>query len=292
MKNPFAWFAMQVNERPLAVAIVAAAIFLFLLIGLTLVAMQTGNDTYLDPDSPRGAMLAHYTDTYSSDAMMLIFESADITSPVALTYIDSLQEDITNEQAVDRVSGVVNMLKDGNDGTLPSSSAEVDAILARSPPEIVARYMPSKMMTISAITLRPGLSTDRQKEVLNSVRTMVARSTPPPGMTVIISGEAAFSQEMEVAMGSSMGILIMAAMLLMVLAVFLLFSHVRYQLLPVVVVGCGLLMTFGFMGLAGIPISMVVIGASRTLSGSGSTTRSRYIPGWMRRRGRPRSWKR
>ncbi|PKL64234.1 MAG: hydrogenase expression protein HypA [Methanomicrobiales archaeon HGW-Methanomicrobiales-3] len=269
MKNPFEWLASEITTRPLVVAGVFALFFLVMIFGLSLVAMQTGNDTYLDKDSSRGAMLAHYTDTYGSNAMMLIFETDDITAPANLQYIERLQNDIKNEPSVERVSGVVDMIRDGNGGTLPASAAEVNAILDRSPPEVVARYMPSKMMTISVITLKPGLTDDRQKEVLTSVRSMVALSGPPPGMNVIISGEAAFSQEMEEAMGSSMGILILAAMLLMVLAVFTLFSHVRYQILPVVVVASGLIMTFGFMGLSGIPISMVVIGAFPVLIGIG-----------------------
>jgi hypothetical protein len=269
MKNPFAWLATEITTRPLAVAGVAAIVFLVMIFGLTLVSMETGTDTYLDKDSPRGALLAHYTDTYGSNALMLIFETDDIRNPGTLNYIDALQADISNEPSVERVSGIVDLLKQGNGGTLPGSMAEIDQIISRSPPEVVARYIPSKMMTISVVTLRPGLSADRQEEVLNSIRTMVELSHPPPGLTVIISGEAAFSQEMEVVMGSSMGILILAAMVLMVVAVFGLFSHVRYPLLPVVAVGSGLIMTFGFMGLSGTPISMVVIGAFPVLIGIG-----------------------
>jgi hypothetical protein len=269
MNNPFAWLATEITTRPLAVAGVAAIVFLVMIFGLTLVTMETGTDTYLDKDSPRGALLAHYTDTYGSNALMLIFETDDIRDPGTLSYIDALHAGIAHEPSVERVSGVVDLLKQGNGGVLPGSTAEIDEIISRSPPEVVARYIPSKMMTISVVTLQPGLSADRQEEVLNSIRTMVELSHPPPGLTVIISGEAAFSQEMQAVMGSSMGILIMAAMVLMVVAVFALFGHVRYPILPVVAVGSGLIMTFGFMGLSGTPISMVVIGAFPVLIGIG-----------------------
>jgi len=70
-------------------------------------------------------------------------------------------------------------------------------------------------------------------------------------------------------MGSSMGVLILAAMVLMVVAVVALFNHVRYALLPVIVVATGLILTFGVMGLTGIAISMVVIGAFPILIGIG-----------------------
>ncbi|MDD1682756.1 MAG: hydrophobe/amphiphile efflux-3 (HAE3) family transporter [Methanoregula sp.] len=269
MKNPFAWLAREITTRPLAVAGAAVIVFLVMLYGVSQLTMETGTGTYLDKNTPRGALLAHYTDTYGSDALMLIFETNDIRDAGTLDYIDMLQADIRNEQSVERVSGIVDLLKQGNGGTLPGSTAEVEQIISRSPPEVVNRYMPSRMMTISVVTLQPGLSNRRQEEILNSIRTLVKLSNPPPGTTVIISGQAAFSQEMQAAMGSSMAVLILAAMLLMVLAVLALFSHVRYPLLSVLVVGSGLILTFGFMGLANIPISMVVIGAFPVLIGIG-----------------------
>ena len=269
MKKPFDWLATAITTRPLVVAGVTVIVFLIALYGVTLVTMETGSDTYIDKNTPRGALLSHYTDTYGSDAIMLIFETDDIKNIENLRYIERLQADITNEQYVDRVSGIVDLLKQGNGGTLPGSSAEVNQIIGQAPPEIVARYIPSKMMTISVITLQPGLSASRQEQVLNSLRTVIALSDPLPGMSVSVSGMPAFTQEMKTEMGSSMGVLIMAAMVLMVVAVMSLFNHVRYALLSVMVVGSGLVLTFGFMGLSGIPISMVVIGAFPVLIGIG-----------------------
>ncbi|MDD1692556.1 MAG: MMPL family transporter, partial [Methanoregula sp.] len=261
MRNPFQWLAAVITTHPLAVAGVTIVLFLVALFGVTLVTMETGTDTYIDENTPRGALLSHYTDTYGSTALMLIFETNDIKDIETLTYIDALQADISNEQSVERVSGIVDLLKQGNGGTLPGSTAEVERIISRAPSDVVERYIPSKMMTISVITLNPGLSESRQEHVLASIQALVRLSDPPPGVSVTISGEPAFSQEMQNEMGSSMGILIMAAMILMVVAVLTLFSHVRYQLLSVVVVASGLVLTFGFMGLSGTPISMVVIGA-------------------------------
>jgi len=125
------------------------------------------------------------------------------------------------------------------------------------------------MMTISVVSLQPAISRDRQEEVLNNIRDIVALSNPPPGITVTLSGTPAFAQEMLEEMGSSMGVLILAAMVLMVVAVVALFNHVRYALLPVIVVATGLILTFGVMGLTGIAISMVVIGAFPVLIGIG-----------------------
>jgi len=269
MKNPYQWLADAINNHTWAVAGVAGAIFILALFGLSMVTMETGDDTYIDKNTPRGALLAHYKDTYGSDAIMLIYEADSVRSPDALRYIDHLQEDLRNERYVDSVSGVVDLLKQANGGTLPSSKAEIDAIIGEAPPEMVERMLPSDLMTISVITLDPGVSMSAQKQVLGNIESTIRISEPPPGLSVTVSGNPAFSKEMEGEMGGQMGILILAAMLLMVLAVLLLFSHVRYSLLPVGVVAVGLIMTFGFMGLSGISISMVVIGAFPVLIGIG-----------------------
>jgi uncharacterized protein len=269
LKSPYDWLAHRVTAHPRRVAAVTVLIFLVALFGTTLLTMQTGSETYIDPETPRGVLLSHYTDTYGSDAIMIIFETHDVLNVDNLRYIENLQADMANEQYVVGVSGVVDLLKQGNGGTLPRSSAEVDRIIERAPPEMVSRYIPSNMMTISVATLQPGLSSTRLEQVLGNLQGVVSLSHPPPGLAVTLSGEPAFSHEMQEEMGSSMGILIAAAMVLMIVAVLTLFNHVRYPLLSVLVVASGLVLTFGFMGLAGIPISMVVIGAFPVLIGIG-----------------------
>ncbi|MCT8336345.1 RND family transporter [Methanoculleus sp. Afa-1] len=269
MKNPYERLADAVNNHTWIVAGVAAAVFLLALFGLTMVTMQTGDDTYIDKDTPRGALLAHYKDTYGSDAIMLIYEADSVRNPEVLDYIDHLQEDLRNERYVDGVSGVVDLLKQANSGTLPSSTAEIDAIIAQAPPAMVERMLPSDLMTISVINLEPGVSTQVQGQVLENIETIIGISEPPPGVSVIVSGTPAFSKEMGEAMGAEMGTLILVAMVFMTIAVMLLFSHVRYRLLPVGVVAVGLILTFGLMGIFGIPVSMVVVAAFPVLIGVG-----------------------
>ncbi|WP_214041030.1 RND family transporter [Methanoculleus sp.] len=269
MKNPYEWLADAINNHTWTVAGVAIAIFIVACVGLSMVTMETGDDTYLDKTTPRGVLLDHYSETYGSDSIMLIYEADSVRSPEVIRYIDNLQTDLRNERYVDSVSGVVDLLKQGNGGTLPSSKAEIDGIISQAPPEMVEKMLPSDMMTISVIALEPGVSQDAQTQVLDNMATAIRISEPPPGVTVTVSGEPAFAKEMKEEMGSQMGTLILVAMLLMVLAVTLLFANVRYRILPVGIVAVGLIMTFGFMGLFGIAISMTVIAAFPVLIGIG-----------------------
>ena len=70
-------------------------------------------------------------------------------------------------------------------------------------------------------------------------------------------------------MGAEWALLILAAMILMTIAVMVLFSHVRYRLLPVGIVAVGSSRPSGSLGLFGIPVSMVVVAAFPVLIGVG-----------------------
>jgi hydrophobe/amphiphile efflux-3 (HAE3) family protein len=248
---------------------VFASLFLVALFGVSLLSMETGSDTYLDKNTERGMLLESYTETFSTDAIIILVEGADVLAPGDLEYLDRLYRDLGDERYVQGVSSLPGLLVELNGGALPRSSADIRKVLDQVLPEIRTRLVPSPSMVLASITLEPGLTKDQSGQALNNLNSIVMASPPPPGMKVTLTGEAAFSQQMQEEMGTSMGLLIGAAMALMVLAVWLLFSHVRYRLLSVAVVASGLILTFGIMGITGIPISMIAIGAFPVLIGIG-----------------------
>ncbi len=269
VRSPFQLIAEKITQRPLAVAAIFFLIFCLALYGMGQTTMETGRETYIDKSTPRGALLDNYMDTFKSDSVMLLFECDDVLDTDVLAYIDQIQDEISREEYVTSTVSIIDMVKEVNGGVLPTSEAEITMAKDRVPPELLARYLPSNMMTISAITLAPGISKDTRNQILDSIESRIAFSDPPPGLDITVTGSPAFAKQMGDEINASMGVLIAAAMLLMVLAVALLFGHVRYRFLPVFVVGTGLILTFGTMGLVGIPISMVVIGAFPVLIGIG-----------------------
>ena len=269
MKAPFEAVASAINHRPHTVLIVLAVAILLALVGTSMISMATGSETYLDEDTPRGMLLAKYSETFQSDAMLVLIEADDVLNPAVLAYIDRLQSEIRAEAHVASVASVVDMIRQSNSGALPTSTAEIAAAQERVPKEVLARYLPSRTMTISAVGLDPGLTESAQFSLLDSIKERVRLSNPPPGVTVTVTGNAAFSQEMGEEMGGSMGMLIGAALLLMVIAVGLLFGHVRHRFLSVGIVATGLILTFGIVGWSGLQINMATIAAFPVLIGIG-----------------------
>jgi hydrophobe/amphiphile efflux-3 (HAE3) family protein len=269
MHSPFDIIAGIVTRKPFVVAGLIICTLLIALYGTTLTSMETGYETYVDMDTQRGILLDNYLDTYSANNLMLLIEADDVMSPEVLAYIDSIDAELKNEQYVEGTSSIADMLREANGGVLPSSQAEIDAAMQRLPQETVSRYIPSSMMTIGVVNLDAGMSEDSQYAVIDSITSRLEQSDRPAGVSVKVTGGAAFNKQMSTEMGTSMGTLIMAAMALMVVAVGVLFGHVRYRLLSVAIVATGLVFTFGFMGLAGMKINMVTIAAFPVLIGIG-----------------------
>ena len=265
----FSSIARFVNRRPRVVVGIIGIVFIVAIIGMTMITMQTGNDTYMDRNSPEGIANTQYTETFNTDSIILIVETGNPLDPNVLNYIDRLEGNIRQQQHISGASSVVDILKSENNGVLPQSKGEIDSLVNEIPPATRARAVPSNVLTLVQVNLDNGLSTNTETMVLNTVQQIVDHSDPPAGVTVEVSGTPAFSKQMQAEMGSSMGVLIGGAMILMIIVMGLLFSYVSHRFLPVVFVGLGLTTAIGLMGLAGIPLNMAVLGAFPVMIGLG-----------------------
>jgi uncharacterized protein len=266
----FEGIANTIIKRPKLVAALVLVIFCIGFYGMTLLTMQTGWETYLDKNSPAGAIQTKYVQDFGSDStVILIIEAADPLSPETLEYIDTLEKDIRQQQNIKSTASIVDVLKSYNGGTLPSSRAGTDRIVSSLPESIRSKVAPSNVLTLVQISLTPGLSETVQKTVLSNVQSIVDKSPAPAGVKVEVSGSPAFSQQMSSGLSSNMGILIGGALVLMIITMGILFSYVRYRFMPVLLVGIGLVTSLGLMGIAGIKLNMAVIGAFPVLIGLG-----------------------
>jgi hydrophobe/amphiphile efflux-3 (HAE3) family protein len=265
----FEAIAGTINRRPALVAGLLVVVFCIALYGMTLISMQTGTEVYLDKYSEKGILNTRYTQAFQSDSLILIIETNDPLNPDVLTYIDNLESTVRQQQNIKSVNGIVDLLKSSNGGKLPPSKAEIDTIVAMIPPEVKKTAVPSNVMSLVQIQLDEGLSEKVRNGALANVQMVVSTSNPTPGTKVTVTGSPAFSKEMSGSLGKDMGVLIGAAMLLMIIVMGILFAYVRYRFMPVALVGIGLITSLGLMGIAGIQLNMAVVGAFPVLIGLG-----------------------
>jgi len=265
----FESLAGAINRRPALVAGLLIAVLCVALYGMTQLSMQTGSETYQDKYSQAGILNTRYTEKFQSDTIILIVEASDALNPDVLKYIDRLEGNIRQQQNIKSTYGIVEILKSVNGGVLPNSRAEIDALVTQLPAETQKQAVPSNVLTLVQIQMAEGLSEDVKKATLNNINSVVDTSDKPPGVIVEITGSPAFSQQMQTELGSSMGVLIGGAMILMIIVMGILFAYVRYRFMPVLLVGVGLVTSLGLMGLAGIQLNMAVVGAFPVLIGLG-----------------------
>jgi uncharacterized protein len=265
----FTSIANTINRRPKLIAGLLLTVFIIALFGMTQLTMQTGAVTYLDQDSPKGILYNKYIDTFQSDSLILIVDGSDPLNPDILNYVDRLENTIRQQQNIKSVNSIVDLLKSANGGNLPQTRSQVDAIVAKIPPDVRATAVPSNVMSLVQIQISQGLSDNAKTAALDNVKSVVASSGPPPGVTVTVTGSPAFSAEMSSSLGKDMGTLIGAAMILMIIVMGILFAYVRYRFMPVLLVGMGLITSLGLMGIAGIQLNMAVVGAFPVLIGLG-----------------------
>jgi len=265
----FEGIAKAIVRKPKLVAGIVIAIFVLGIVGMTMLTMQTGWETYMDKNSPKGILQTKYTQDFQTDSIILIIEAGDPLSPEVLDYVDNLEKNLQQQRNIKSTLSVVDVLKNANGGTIPRSRAETDSIISSLPATTRNTVAPSNVLTLVQIQLDQGLSESVKTSALNTVTSVVEASSPPPGVKVEISGSPAFSQQMSAGLSSNMGILIGGAMILMIITMGILFAYVRYRFMPVLLVAVGLVTSLGMMGLAGIQLNMAVIGAFPVLIGLG-----------------------
>ncbi|MDD3977707.1 MAG: RND family transporter, partial [Methanomicrobium sp.] len=98
MKTPYQHIAGFVSKNPKIITAIVLIWFFISLYGMTQVTMKTGDETYIDKTTPRGILLDDYKELFSSDSIMVIFESDSITNPDFLNFMNRIMTDFSNER--------------------------------------------------------------------------------------------------------------------------------------------------------------------------------------------------
>ena len=265
----FEAIAHAIIKRPKLVAGLILVLFCIGIFGTTLLVMQTGGRPMWTRHLPPGQSRKNITRISNPIRSSLSLRLAIRSVRVVLSYIDTLEKGLRQQQNIDSVQSVTDALRYSNNGNLPQNEEETKRIINSFPESVRASLYPSNVLTLVQIKLTSGLTDDGQKAVLQNVGSAVEHFNPPPGVKVELSGSPAFSQQMSEGLSSNMGVLIGGALILMIITMGILFSYVRHRFLPVLLVAIGLVTSLGLMGIAGINLNMAVIGAFPVLIGLG-----------------------
>ena len=242
------------------------------LYGASSIAMNSGMDTYIQKDSKLYQDQSHYQQMFSEESIVIMIEGANVKDPAVLEASVRLEKMIFNVSGVSNVVGPSTIITATNyqmtgRNEIPSTTEEVQSLIDLSP-DIYSQLIYDD--THSIMLASYGDVTEAQKaDILKAVKDAVDFAGFPAGYNMIVTGEAALTQDMDAEMSTGMGILLFLAILLMVVALGVAFRGVRWRLYPLVVVMFGLFYTFGSMGFLSINMTMVSISAFPILIGLG-----------------------
>ncbi|HJK01788.1 MAG TPA: hydrophobe/amphiphile efflux-3 (HAE3) family transporter [Methanocorpusculum sp.] len=268
VKSPLEKISEFIIQRPFLTGCFLLALIMLSCIGASTLSMNTETQ---DADKiNHGAYISKsYKDNFQSDSLLLMVQADAVMDVTVVDHIFSLQQKMATTQGVSSVQSVYDLIASYNDGTIPQNQASIDAIITKIPKNITTSIMPNEQLAIILIKLDAGTSSTTQQSVLNNLRSMTAAADVPPGVMLTFTGNAAMQQDLRGDLGSNMITLLVTAIVLMMIACKFLFNHVRYSLLSIVSVFIGLILTFGMMGICGLPFSMTTIGAMPILLGIG-----------------------
>lgn len=256
-------------KYPRQVALVLLCLFLLGIVGMTGVSMETGSGTYLDKSSREGVIYDSYTERFLSDNAVLLVKCDDPLDPEFLSFLDRLETEVREVRNVDSVQALPDVLKSINHGRLPGSRAEAEMLLGHLPEDLKERLYPSNILTLVLVDVKQGVSTDVSRGVLHNIQSVIESESPPAGVSIEVTGNTAFDEQMEEELSDSLAVLIIAAIGLMGVTLAVLFASMSHRLLPALMVAFGMILTFGVMGFTGINLNLGVVAAFPVLLGLG-----------------------
>jgi hydrophobe/amphiphile efflux-3 (HAE3) family protein len=265
-----------ITENP--VIIIAAAVL------LTLVSVHYAQqvesqgmttESFVSKDSALYQLYDHlYQENFGVDANVILIEGDDVAKAEVLSAELRLSDHMKQVNHVVNVQSLADLVADAEYEScgvrrIPSQE-RIDEILASVGPSVQS-LMPDRghSRIIVGMPTTSILTEEQRKELLSEISSAVEFAEFPSGYGVTVTGDPSFQAAIVEMMNSSNGSVLLLCGVLMIIALMLVFRHVRWPLLPIPVVFLGIIWTFGAMGFLHIPMSMVTFAAFPIMIGIG-----------------------
>lgn len=261
--------ARLVNRHPKSILAVMVLLAVAAIFCATMIPSQESSDQYVDKNSPAGIVYDTYNNRYGEDTYILVIQGSDLSDPELLSDLLVLEQQIRRIDRVGSVASLADIVVANHGGTIPSTSAEVTAIINALPEGTKSTYIPDKQMSLAYVVIEQGVSSDTSAIVEPYVVTAIDEATLPPGVSIDITGNTPYNNQLADSLKTAFITVIIACIALMLLVLALLFSNMRFWFLPVILLVFGLFFMFGIMGLLQIPANDGALAAFPILLGLG-----------------------
>ena len=230
-------------------------------------------ESFVSKDSALYQLYDHlYQENFGMDANVILIEGDNVAKEESLKAGLSLSDHMKQVHNVASVQSIADIVADAeyqSSGVRRIPSQErIDDILASAGPSVQG-FMPDSRHTRMIVGMPTTLIESQRNELLLEINNAVTFAKFPAGYGVTVTGDPAFQASIVEMMNNSNGSILALCGVLMVVALLLVFRHVRWPLLPIPIVFLGIIWTFGAMGFFHIPMSMVSFAAFPIMIGIG-----------------------
>ncbi|MDQ1283267.1 MAG: Bifunctional preprotein translocase subunit SecD/SecF, partial [Euryarchaeota archaeon] len=232
-------------------------------------------ESMVGKDSPLYQLFDHlYVEKFATESIAVIIEADDVTDPEILRAMDRFSQKLRQAPDVLTVTSIADIVADTEENqrgvrTIPTQERVDEIISLPENQPAVNGMMPDIKHTLLSIDLPVSLKESQLREIYQETSEQVDMSEFPPDVVVTVTGKPALMQSITEEMAKSNGPILALAGLLMIVALLISFSHVKWSLLPIPIVFLGIIWTFGVMGFLHIPFTMVSMSAFPVLIGIG-----------------------
>jgi len=230
-------------------------------------------ESFVSKDSALYQLYDHlYLENFGIDANVILIEGDDVAKEDVLEACLRLSDHMKQVQNVVGVQSIADNVADAeyqSSGIRQIPSQEkIDEILA-SAGSSVQSLMPDSGHARMIVSMPTTLTDAEQKEILSEINNALDFADFPAGYSTTVTGDPAFQASIVGMMNSSFGPILALCGVMMILALLLVFRHVRWSLLPLPIVLLGIVWTFGAMGFFHLSMSMVTFAAIPIMIGVG-----------------------
>ncbi len=232
-------------------------------------------ESMVGKDSPLYQLYDHlYVEKFGTESIAVLIEGDGITKPEALKAMLRLSDGMKvapNVIGVLSIADIVANTEESKTGArgIPAQERINEVLTSSDSSQALAAILPDLKHTMLSIDVPVTLTEKQLGELYTETQAQVQMADFPPGVGVTVTGRPALMMSIMKVINESNAPILALAGLLMVVALFSTFRHVKWPLLPIPIVFLGVTWTFGAMGLLHIPFTMVSMSAFPVLIGIG-----------------------
>lgn len=256
-----------VLKKPGLVIVLVSAVLLVSMISAMNVEMVSGTESFFSKDNKVYQQYKLYEKNFEKavGAIFVFIKGEDVTSYEIYELMLKLGEEIEKVEGVEKVVSPASILIE-KFGTIPAD----EKVLLDLSERYFSDLIPKRTLAMMMIEIKPT-ATKKQEEIAKNIEKAIENVEIPPGVVVEITGSPVLGYQIKNEILKSLGVTMVASILLMVLLLIVTFSGVVRRkattFLPLLISVSAVTITYGLMPLLGIPLSEHTNGALPMLIG-------------------------